>query len=90
MTEELIKMAAEKHKIDFLTIEVVAREGKVILRAPYMTAAFIKYIESWRPVSAYIEYHYTRGFINWLAWKMRLRNTNNVPPVTGLSFSKRR
>ena len=86
MTEALIQLAAEKHGLDFLTIEVVAREGKVILRAPYMTKAFINYMESWRPACAYVEYHYTKGFINWLAWKLRLRETNGIPHTTGLNF----
>ena len=64
MTEELINLTAEKYKIDFFTIEVTPREGYAVLRAPYMTKAFIKEIERLRPVVLFIQYKYTKGLIN--------------------------
>jgi hypothetical protein len=73
MTKELIELIAEEHKIDFFTMEVIPPEGRIVLRAPYMTKAFVKEIERWRPAVLYAEYQYHKGFISWLAWRLRKR-----------------
>lgn len=70
MTKDLIENIAKIHSIDFLEIEVLV-PATVVLRAPYMTKNFISDVENAKIVHIQIEYRYSKGFIHWLAWKLR-------------------
>jgi hypothetical protein len=74
MTKEDIENIARIHQIDFLEIEEILpyiSSPKVILKAPYMSKDFIKHVENMRPAIVFYDYKYSKGFIHWLAWKLR-------------------
>lgn len=73
MTINIIKNIAKKHKIDFLKIENTVNAFKLLIIAPYLSKKFIEDMERNKPVHILIDYEYSKGFIHWLAWKLRIR-----------------
>ena len=76
MTKALLETIAEKHKIDFMflgenyqtrTTDMPA----ITINAPYMSEAFIKEILLRKPVFVHFHLKYNKGFVHWLAWKLR-------------------
>lgn len=70
MTKDLLENIAKIHQIDFLEIEE-RYPAFLVLSAPYMSKNFIKHVENMRPANIWIKYDYSKGFIHWLAWKLR-------------------
>ena len=76
MTIDDIRYNARIYNVDYLVIEELPQSSShsipvFILKAPYMPRVFIKSIKSLRPVNTFIRYQHSKGFIHWLAWKLR-------------------
>ena len=84
MTDAMVRLKAEEHKVDFLIVEDNLHEAAqtgfkrefptVYISAPYMPKSFIKDMERCKPVTLIFKYSHGKGFIQWLAWKLRIIN----------------
>lgn len=77
MTRDLILSIAIKHDIDFVTIDEKGLIDplydfpSVTISAPYMSKDFIVDMNTHWPVTVELDLKYGKGFIHWLAWRLR-------------------
>ena len=79
MTKVDIEDCAKLYDIDFIIIDdrpshffaVYAGNTVIFIKAPYISKKFKCAIDRRTPIGVYVRYFHGKGFIHWLAWKLR-------------------